>query len=207
MGWLTKRVADLGAWYTAFDLASKFSLWIGLPVSAWAGAWAAKATTSLAQYAPVSWVLSGFATATLFGITFWAIFGARRFAAIARALDNLNRPTDAVNPLDEVFERRRIRLHDLHLPGAGPVRNKTFVECDLVGPAVIAFSGGPAGMLANVGFIGCDLIKVGQQGIRIQNCIELHNVNMRGGRIIGATIYITQAMADTMPPGGNIVAG
>jgi len=44
-----------------------------------------------------------------------------------------------LNPLDAYFERRQIRITDLLLPGADTIRSKTFKDCHIQGPAMIAF--------------------------------------------------------------------
>lgn len=46
----------------------------------------------------------------------------------------------AVNPMDVAFTDKRILLNDFVLPSFPVIQGKTFVNCDIVGPAVIYFS-------------------------------------------------------------------
>jgi len=44
-----------------------------------------------------------------------------------------------INPLDVSFERKRILLNEFVLPSHTIIENKTFIDCDLIGPANIYF--------------------------------------------------------------------
>jgi hypothetical protein len=45
-----------------------------------------------------------------------------------------------INPLDLTFERKRILLNDFVLPSHPVIEGKTFIDCDLIGPACIYFA-------------------------------------------------------------------
>lgn len=127
---------EASAYVTFWPLVGGSALMGGL------GAWAAHATTLLAPYAPFSWFASALVGALAFmavllaGAAFrnWIITGnvRRRFYE--------SRP-QAINPLDQTFERRRIAIHDITPPFGVVVEGKTFLDCELIGPANIAMSG------------------------------------------------------------------
>ena len=131
-----------GAWLDAVE--SRWSLWAliqasGLVVSFALPAWAVRAAQIFADYAPFSWVVAGFLGVFL--------------AALIRLLWNLayrvkvNAKYDALfiergsdfNPLDLTFERKRIYLDNFALPSWTQIEGKTFIECDIIGPACMYF--------------------------------------------------------------------
>jgi hypothetical protein len=104
-------------------------------VSAWA-AWAAEI---FSKYAPLSWVLAGFVGAALWAFIriMWAI--AMRIRVRARYDANFLRHGSDFNPLDLTFERKRIYINDFVLPSHPLIEGKTFIDCDIIGPANIYF--------------------------------------------------------------------
>lgn len=97
-------------------------------------AWAAQAAHLFPQYSPFSWVAAGFAGLAVCALAY-ALYGyARGRIAVAKFQLRVQSVT-AVNPLDSTFERRRIAIGSLSPPIGGLISDKTFVDCDLVGPA------------------------------------------------------------------------
>lgn len=102
-------------------------------------AWAVRAAQIFSEYAPASWVIAGFG-----GLIIWAI--ARLLWQLANRLRirnlwdirNLERGS-LINPLDLTFERKRIRLDEFALPSHTVIEGKTFIDCDIIGPANIYF--------------------------------------------------------------------
>jgi hypothetical protein len=125
-------------------LESRWSLWTllqgsGLVASFALPAWAARSAQLFADYAPFSWVVAGFA-----GVTIWAVVrvlwqGANRLRVRAKYDGDLLERGSAINPLDMTFERKRIFVSDLVLPSHPYIDGKTFIDCDLIGPANIYF--------------------------------------------------------------------
>ena len=102
-------------------------------------AWAVYAMDIFSQYSPLSWVLAGF-----LGLFLWVtarllwVWGSKTIIKLkydARMIES----GDPINPLDLTFEGKRIYIDDLVLPSHPIIIGKTFVNCDLVGPAVIYF--------------------------------------------------------------------
>lgn len=92
------------------------------------------------QYAPASWVIAAVLGA-LCGVLIMLL------ATIARERLQLIRfreqvfTASQINPLDPMFTGRRLRLVDL-APPVGPfIDQKTFTDCEIIGPANVMFAG------------------------------------------------------------------
>lgn len=96
-----------------------------------------------------------------------------------------------INPLDEEFSKRRIKISDLVDPAQNAIISKVFIGCDLIGPATIAFVNG--GSLSHVSFLNCDIIPI-KEGVNIQNAIAVVNITMTRGRLIDVTVLAPPQM-------------
>jgi hypothetical protein len=104
-----------------------------------ATAWGAWAADILSQYSPLSWIVAG-----LLGALFWAVvrliwnWGYRikiRAQYDAKFIEHGGN----YNPLDLTFEKKRIYLNDFVLPSSPLIQGKTFIECEIIGPAIVYF--------------------------------------------------------------------
>jgi hypothetical protein len=115
------NIAVLGAWMVSFALP----------------AWAAKAAGFMLQYQPFSWVAVGFAgmltTALIYAVVGWG----RNLWVTASIRNRFYRQTDRFNPMDTIFQRQRIAIADLANPMEQIIRNKKFIDCEMIGPANI----------------------------------------------------------------------
>ena len=112
-----------------------------------------------------------------------------------------------MNPLAPEFTRQRIRLADIAHPVTNRIRNKRFVDCDLLGPATIVLSSTrPSGFQMNgTGLGNCDIVVTTQRPF-INNVIVLEDVHIIGGDILKCTVYIHPSMVDLFDlPGANFV--
>ena len=116
--------------------------------------WAAHATAILRPYAPLSWVAVSIITLLLCA-SFYALI-ARAWLWHSRASSNKEfyRNVDRINPLETTFQNRRILVSDLVSPIEPIVRGKTFIDCEIIGPANIVFTATYAG---SGGINGCGL--------------------------------------------------
>lgn len=105
-------------------------------------AWAVSATKALDGYAPGSWVLGGFAGLFVASVSYH--FLAKAFARRVRTRYDLRMLAQggAIDPLEKTFERKRIYLNEFCLPSHPYVENKTFIDCEIIGPACILFVSG-----------------------------------------------------------------
>lgn len=119
-------------------------LWAGLQGTAFLAsftitAWAAKTAAIFSQYAPLSWVLSGFAGMGIWALIRWLSAITRRLRVRALYDEKFLKHGSNINPLDKTFERKRIHINDFVLPSFPFIEGKTFIDCDFIGPANIYF--------------------------------------------------------------------
>ena len=126
--------------------------------------WAAWATDALKAYAPFSYVFSFILGACIVALIFSA-FGWFRYA-VSRAsyLNRLTMPTASVDPFQSVFSQKRIDPQFLAEPITRIVDGKTFVNCELIGPGSIVFSGCSFQGKTKVG--NCDFVQF-EQGLTL----------------------------------------
>ncbi|MEO8722228.1 MAG: hypothetical protein ABI395_01720 [Sphingobium sp.] len=105
-------------------------------------AWAVRASKVFEQYAPLSWVVAGFmgmaAGAIIYCIAAW---GRGRWVK-ARYDARMLAQGGAIDPLEKTFERKRIYLNEFCLASHPFVENKTFIDCEIIGPANIILQSG-----------------------------------------------------------------
>lgn len=114
---------------------SNIAMLIGWAMSFALPAWATYAANLFQQYFPLSWVIAGF-----IGAGAWVLFlrtyqSARRMRLMNQYYEDVRRTSDTVNPLETVFTNKRINIRDLMPPIGSEIRGRTFVKCDIVGPA------------------------------------------------------------------------
>ncbi|MDF1633279.1 hypothetical protein [Mycoplana sp. MJR14] len=104
-------------------------------------AWAVYATDLFARYQPLSWVVAGFAGVLTTAVAY-AIFARARASLIRSAYDNnLYQRSGFVDPMAATFENKRIFLADFVLPSDLFISDKTFINCEIVGPANLFLRG------------------------------------------------------------------
>lgn len=105
-------------------------------------AWAVKMTAAFASYAPASWVAAGFLGLLVYALAFIGIAWGRgkwvRSRYDARMLPN----SGPIDPMDKTFERRRIFLNEFALPSHPLIVGKTFIDCEIIGPANVILQTG-----------------------------------------------------------------
>jgi hypothetical protein len=113
-------------------------LWLGAFVASFAlPAWATRVTGVFSHYAPLSWVIAGFiglgAGAACMATYAWAKGKLVRVRYDKRMLAQ----GGAVDPLTKTFESKRIYLNEFALPSHPLIEHKTFIDCEIIGPANI----------------------------------------------------------------------
>jgi hypothetical protein len=126
------------------QIESKWSLWnlvlgTGLAASFGLPAWAVHSASIFAEYSPLSWVVSGFIGVFVAVIAYLIYAFASKLRVTAQYNAMFLEKGILINPLETIFERKRILLNDFVLPSHTLIENKTFVDCDLIGPANIYF--------------------------------------------------------------------
>lgn len=163
-------------------------------------AWAASASHSVAALGPIAWVGAGIVGGLTFLFAYWMWTKIRMQVVRLTLARGLADRTDTINTLDDVFTKRRILLDHFKKPFVEPVNNKTFVDCELVGPAVVYFGGSTT--MNGVGFISCDFVAV-REDVLVQNVIPFMNTTVRGGRIYQTTILVPHSSVASFPQGAH----
>lgn len=169
-------------------------------------AWAAAATNWLDKYAPFSWVAAGILGA-LFTVLIFVCASYARFKWVhASAVNKWKEAVSTINPLEDTFRNQRIKLSDLVSPGRPEIIGKTFIDCELVGPAnlgITATSPG-AGGFSGVTFFECDWIVI-KERVPVRNAILLRDCTFVRGTIFYATFLLppgtAQHVLQAMGPG------
>lgn len=105
-------------------------------------AWAAHAAKVFVQYTPLSWVAVGFLGLVTYSASV-AIWGWGRQRLVRSRYDQaMLAKGGAIDPLAKTFERKRIFLNDFALPSKPIIEGKTFIDCEIVGPANVILNMG-----------------------------------------------------------------
>lgn len=118
-----------------WDHFERVALLVGWAVTGGLFAWAAKAAKILEPYSPFSWVLAGFAGMFLVAVTYRIGVAAYRQQVRTRYDAKLLAQGGAIDPLAKTFEAKRIFLNEFILPSHPLVDGKTFIDCQIIGPA------------------------------------------------------------------------
>lgn len=144
-----------------------------LLVSAALPAWAVSAMATLQQYAPLSWVLAGFAGL----ITSVLVFAVFSFAygrwVRSRYNSYLLAKSGYVDPMAKTFENKRIFLSEFCLPSEPHIEGKAFINCDIVGPANLIIRHNNQVADQRLPFLDAVLVRADltpHTGIYIDNC-------------------------------------
>lgn len=161
--------------------------WIG--VSTLTG-YAAKASGILMQYAPFSWVAIGIGGGLFAGIAYlvWAM--ARNVMLVLRMRREQVRRADTIDPMDSIFQNKRIYITDLVNPYDQVVANKKFISCELIGPAnIIPLVG--AGKFTGNNLNYCDSVEI-REGADPNNAILLFNCDFENCKFFKTTFLFQE---------------
>lgn len=153
---LLDSIISIGQW-----VWGKAATFLGAGAGAGLMGYLAAITDWLNAWGPVAWGTVALAT---FIILFLAIAGGRRVLAGAKLRRaqafhaGLLAERQAVNPLDPRFTGVRIALVDLMSPFGEPITDRTFENCELIGPAAALFSGCH---FDYSGIVSSEMVKIG----------------------------------------------
>lgn len=140
-------------------------------------AWAAKAANILSAYAPFSWVAIGIGSAAVlagaYALWGWGRQRHRRASYDKRMLQR----GGYVDPLEKTFERKRIYLNEFVLPSHPLVEDKTFIDCEIIGPANVLLELG--NNIDQVRYPFCDTVLMHEEA-RPNNGYIFRNCTFRG---------------------------
>lgn len=181
----------------ALDVANRHLSWItlffgGSVISVVSGlfGWVATQVPWLSAYGPIVWLAFGAFGAILAVAVAVGTAYARYKWVEATAIRGWREKAHPVNPLEAEFHKKRIDIGTFAHPVTQFIERKRFTDCELLGPATIAFAGQV--WISGTAFIGCDLVAVRPGGAKLRNVVGLSNVSIVGGSISRCTIYIPQ---------------
>lgn len=153
--WISKRLQELESHITLFQFFRRYLFPV---IGAVMSALAAALTDVLQEFAPASWIFAGLfggvLTAAILSLV--ALFHERLRRARYYLLAEKTELT--VNPLENVFERQRLKVSDFTPPTGNRLTNKIFRECDLVGPGNIVLGEGVN--VNGMGLFECDVVAI-----------------------------------------------
>lgn len=151
-------------------------------------AWAAKETSLLAEYAPLSWIAAGLTAFLVVSLVYLVSSIARSVSIRARYNRNLYERSGFVDPMAKTFEGKRIFLADFCLPSDPYITGKTFINCEIVGPANLFLRLG--NRVDENQFPHCDAVALSPEA-RFYNGITLDSCMFRGCSFKRITFMIT----------------
>jgi hypothetical protein len=168
-------------------------------------AWATKAAGMLSEYAPLSWVATGFLGLLCYSLAVF-LYGTGRQRSVRSRYDaKFMLETGGVDPLAKVFEGKRIYLNDFVLPSNPFVDGKNFVDCEIVGPANIFLQYGNG--FGDMPAIKIDAVALPPEA-RFYNGYTFTNCNFRGCTFHRVTFFwsANEAQALTESPSLNWIS-
>ncbi|MFN3911724.1 hypothetical protein [Hyphomonas sp.] len=189
---------------TLDKLESRWSLgdmlWKVLPVTVTGAVGSAMIalTDALNAYAPASYFF-GFLLGALGWLAALSVYESRQLSSDKRSrFRDLAAPKSTFNPLDTTFEKKRIFVADLPVPGINVIEGKNFIGCQLIGPAVVYFE---TGNINGNSFYGCDNLVITNPDARIYNVIVLRDCTVKDCDLIELTLYWSEPAAKLFEKG------
>lgn len=157
----------------------QWSLWTFIKGSSVVGsfalpAWAVGASEKFAEYAPFSWVAAGFLGMLIVSIAYalsgWAYSKFIRARYDAKMIAG----GSYVDPMAKTYEDRRIFLGEFCLPSHPMIEKKTFINCQIIGPANIVLEFGNSVQDAAFPISDAVLMKPGHKlfnAVIVRDCI------------------------------------
>lgn len=155
-----------------------FMAWILPSLGAAAMLLLASFTDKFADYSPFSYGAIFLASFLILRVTqlFFSIYSLNK--AKTKRIERLSPIKSDINPSDGIFTKKRIYLEDLCNPFERRIHNKTFIDCELIGPATILLNDNIN--INGFGIVECDFVEVKDEGhthvglilsdIMIKNC-------------------------------------
>lgn len=178
-------------------IADGFAVWPLIPVSvtSLAFGYASTALAVVKSYGLFGWLSVALLVFLVLSLALLAIGSARYQMALAKATVRWSEVLDNVNPLENEFTRKRIKLADFVNPTTSLIKGKTFTDCELVGPGVIV-SAGTTNMYG-AGFRNCNFLAI-RDDRPVAGAIFLDDVRITGGFLENLTIFMQPQVVQGM---------
>ncbi len=152
--------------------------------------WAAHATKILKPYEPISWVIAATIGAIVFCFILLLAMYARNIAVNATLRRRFYESGERINPIQSVFQSQRIHISDLAPPVGFRISDKTFLDCEIIGPANIILSG--SGSLSDSGFTQSDMIILNNTNVLCFNATEFYNCSFLRCKFFLTTMLVPE---------------
>ncbi|KAF6692762.1 hypothetical protein HFD98_09665 [Pseudomonas sp. EKM23D] len=117
------------------------------------------------------------------------ILSAKKKNIILRQANLISRPGEG-NPLETKFDKKTIKITDFFSPFYSPHKNKTFHNCEIVGPGNVIFLGCT---LNNCILSSCQVVIINDSKIPILNITAFSQCVFLDTKILGSTIFVSKA--------------
>jgi hypothetical protein len=187
--WIAKQIG------TYWDALSSIFTWAFPIVGGLVSAWLAWLTDRLNAYAPLSWLAAGLFGGLICAGIAWLVGRARWWMIQARWANLLNSPGEGVNPLDDNFVRRRIKIDDFVSPVHPSIQGKSFDRCELIGPAVVLMGSSVFDPL----FFDCNFICV-KDNVNVYNAIVISDYVFLRCKFYRLSLLVPESVVNSVPP-------
>ena len=151
----------------------------------------------IAKLGPFGWWSAALIAFVLSAAAF-ALLGYSRVKFVeAKAKRDWLKPTSAIDPMDANFNNKRISIVDIMHPMTNKCANKTFTDCDIIGPGNIVLANCH---LSGVSFNYCDIV-IEKGNVQSPNFRFFADCTFLRGTIAGCTIFVSQEIYEIMKQG------
>ena len=176
------------------------ALLIGWAFCSFLFAWAVDAARLFAGFAPFSWVMAAFIGAA-FAAAIWRIGISAQHQMLRNKYDaRLYAHGGSIDPMARTFEKKRIYLNDFALPSKPLIENKTFIDCEIIGPANMVLMAGNS--ISDQRPPVCDALVV-TDGLEPSNGYAFRNCSFQGCSFLRITMLVTRVELETARRGGD----
>lgn len=178
-----------GAWlWDSLGNLAMIAGWVG---AATLLAWATRVAGVMSQYAPFSWVFAGFVGAVLWSGVYVLYGLGKNLRLRAKWASDRMRDGDRIDPMESIFQNKRININDLVNPYNQVVIGKKFINCELIGPANLLI------IFKNAKFHGnhfdqSDAVEIGDDAVP-QNAIGFFGCDFEGCRFFKVSMLFQQS--------------
>jgi hypothetical protein len=183
------RRASNATWVDVGNIA----LLAGWAIASGLFSWAVAASGIFGAYAPFSWMFAAFVGAGLAALIYQLGISAHRQLIRNRYDAKLLANGGAIDPLAKTFESKRIYLNEFALPSKPLIEGKTFIECELIGPANVVLVSGNT--VTDQQLPICDAILIAE-GADPSNGYVFRNCIFRNCSFVRVTFMVTSAELD-----------
>lgn len=159
-------------------------------------AWATRAAGVFSEYAPLSWVVAGFIGLAVYVILYFLASIGYKIKVKSKYDALLLRTSGFIDPMAIAFEKNRIVLSEFCLPSHSWIDGKTFVDCEIIGPANIFIISGNRIDEMNVPV--CDAVVVAD-GKSVFNCYNVVNCTFRRCKFVRCTFIVSEQEYNAAP--------